>query len=283
MNPITTARLAAGPVAVFTALAVAACGASASSGSSGGAPPPASAHSGALGAPSSAPTGGSGAQSLVGTSGASVGCGPNHELDNCYSYDQMQQLADVIIPMVKQFFDASYATHRAPSAYYYVANGVTGQEACTDPATGQQATYSSQSYEYCSADNDVYLGQDKLWFLYSNFGAVSVAAGIAHEDTHEDQNFVGVPQPQTQVDTINLEDQADCGAGAWAAYGNQQGWLEYSDFQHLGPFLAAISDAEGPKQTHGTDVQRTEWFNEGFKDGLQGCDQIFPNTPLLNP
>jgi hypothetical protein len=110
----------------------------------------------------------------------------------------MQQLADVIIPMVKQFFDASYATHRAPSAYYYVANGVTGQEACTDPATGQQATYSSQSYEYCSADNDVYLGQDKLWFLYSNFGAVSVAAGIAHEDTHEDQNFVGVPQPQTR-------------------------------------------------------------------------------------
>jgi hypothetical protein len=276
MNPITMARLAAGPVAVFAALAVAACGSSVSSGSGGAAPHAAS-------APSSAPAGGARAQSLLGTSSAPVRCGPNHELDNCYSYDQMQQLADVIIPMVQQFFDASYATHRAPSAYYYVANGVTGQEACTDPATGQQHTYSSQSYEYCPADNDVYLGQDMLWFLYSNFGAVSVAAGIAHEDIHEDQNFVGVPEPQTQVDSINLEDQADCGAGAWAAYGNQQGWLEYSDFQHLGPFLAAIADAEGPSQIHGTEVQRTEWFNEGFKDGLGGCDQIFPNTPLLNP
>ncbi len=284
-------RPIAGLAAVLAMAVITACGGSSGVSGSGGdssqtAVTSSSSSSSAAQSSTAAGSGGS-ARSLVGSAQAPAGCGPNHELDNCYSYDQMETLADVVIPMVEQYFNQEYAHPRPPDHYYYVANGVTGQEGCTDDS-GASAEYNSQSYEYCSADNSVYLGQDRLWGFYQDYGAVSVAAGIAHEDTHNYQFYVGIPKAEftgdaahDQVAGINLEDQADCGAGAWAAYAHQQGWLEPTDFPHLGPFLASISDADGPGQQHGDDAQRTGWFNAGYDKGLPICNTVFSNGDKL--
>ena len=110
-------RPIAGLAAVLAMAVISACGGSSGVSGSGGDSSQtavASSSSSASAAPSSTAgwVGGS-ARSLVGSAQAPAGCGPNHELDNCYSYDQMETLADVVIPMVEQYFNQEYG---APSA-----------------------------------------------------------------------------------------------------------------------------------------------------------------------
>jgi predicted metalloprotease len=199
-------------------------------------------------------------------------------LENCYTRAEMRDLIDVFLPYVEEFFDTRYANMPVPSGYIYVAAGESGQGGCNDG-------YDGETLAYCPADQKIYLGQSAVWTLYDSFGDAAPVLVIAHEWTHHVQHQTGVPMGDTRAPNsiIPSENQADCGAGAFMNYADQQGWLEYpDDLQDIGGALRAAGDLEGPDRTHGTIQERIQSFSIGFTEGLWACNRFAPYTPIIS-
>ena len=207
------------------------------------------------------------------TTPVSPGCQPP-DMENCYGYGDMQAYLDQIIPLVEQFFATTYTDMPHPAEYIYVPEGETGPTGCTDG-------YTDEAYFYCPADQSIYTGQRSLWGYYSNLGDAAPAVGFAHEWGHHLQVVASVPPAQTTVGQISRENQADCIAGAWVAYADEQGWLNYPDDLHdIDGLLAAIASDE-PGRSHGDLGERTDSLLLGFEAGMQGCNDFFPDSPVI--
>ena len=95
------------------------------------------------------------------------------------------------------------------------------------------------------------------------------------------QNAVGVPPAETSVGQISRENQADCIAGAWVAYADEQGWLNYpDDLQDVEGLLEVIAQDE-PGRSHGDLGERTDSVLLGIELGLEGCNDFFPDSPII--
>lgn len=195
---------------------------------------------------------------------------------HCYTEATMQSYINVVIPMITKFFQAEYTNMPAPRQYIFVADGEQANSACTGGAQDDTA------YFYCPADQNVYLGQQMMWTLYSQDGDAAPAIGLAHEWGHNIQTQVGVPAPTTDAEEVNHEDQADCVAGAWIQYAIQQGWFEQEDVDTTGRLLVTISDAESPNRTHGDLQERSGSMAKGIQGGLQACNAFYPDTPIIS-
>jgi predicted metalloprotease len=203
-------------------------------------------------------------------------------LEDCYSYEQMQQFVDRVLPLIDGFFDRAYRQMPGPQNIYYIAEGDTGPEPCTD-AEGNQASYDSGSYEYCPVNEAIYLGQAALWELYNVLGDAAAATGIAHEWGHHVQKRAGVETPDTQQGKIDHENQADCIAGAWVRDMTQRNVIEYpDDLEDIAGLLVTIASLEtNPNRTHGTLEERRDSFVLGQRGGLGACNGFFPDTPII--
>jgi predicted metalloprotease len=80
-----------------------------------------------------------------------------------------------------------------------------------------------------------------------------------------------------------LELQADCYAGVWAYYANQQGLVEAGDAEEAIRAAQAVGDdaiqkrAQGyvvPESfTHGSSRERMQWFQRGYQAGdMRQCN-----------
>jgi predicted metalloprotease len=160
----------------------------------------------------------------------------------------------------------------------YIAHGQQGNEGCTD-ASGNPGQYSGDSYEFCAADMDVYVGQDTLWEFYSQTGDAGPVMGLAHEFGHDIQYQLGLPAPQTNAESVSYENQADCLAGTWAQWANGKGYLETaqnspngrSDLDDIDKLFPLIASAEGPDRDHGTLDERKNAFSAGYQGGPSAC------------
>ena len=150
---------------------------------------------------------------------------------------------------------------------------------------------------YCPADGKVYIDLGFLEEL-KRLGApgdFAFAYVIAHEVGHHVQNILGT---STQVHkaklstskvkanqlSVALELQADCYAGIWGHYVNQQlDLLEEGDLAEGIAAASAVGDDRLQKMagravqpeafTHGSSAQRTKWFKRGFDSGdIASCD-----------
>ena len=197
-------------------------------------------------------------------------------MEGCYGYEDMQAYADQIIPMVEAFFDDTYADMPHPKGYVYIPEGQAASSPCG-------STPAEEAYFYCSGDDKIYLGQPLMWAFYSEAGDAAPAVGLAHEWGHHVQNVVGVPPRETlsQVGQIYRENQADCISGAWVAYADEQGWLNYpDDLGDIETLLLMVAEYE-PGRTHGDLDERTNSLVKGYTDGLQDCNGFFPDTPVI--
>ncbi|MCR9277759.1 MAG: zinc metallopeptidase [Pseudomonadaceae bacterium] len=150
---------------------------------------------------------------------------------------------------------------------------------------------------YCPPDQRVFLD---LGFFneLTKLGApgdFAQAYVIGHEIGHHVQNVTGVlnavqgrKQRVSKVDAnalqVLVELQADCYAGIWAHYAeNERDLLEAGDIQEGLQAAASIGDDRLQKRagrqvqpesfTHGSSAQRMEWFKRGFDTGDVGrCD-----------
>ena len=144
---------------------------------------------------------------------------------------------------------------------------------------------------YCPADQTVYIDLSFYDELKNKLGAGGDFADgyvIAHEVGHHVQKLLGIEekvreqqQHSTQTEanhlSVKLELQADCFAGVWGHYMQQQNVLETGDLQEALNAAEAIGDDKLQQQsqgrivpdsfTHGTSQQRYSWFKRGFDSG----------------
>ncbi|MEB2843121.1 KPN_02809 family neutral zinc metallopeptidase [Endobacterium cereale] len=150
---------------------------------------------------------------------------------------------------------------------------------------------------YCPTDRKVYLDTDFFRELDQRFGAsgdFAEAYVVAHEVGHHVQNLLGVlpkfnqaRQRMSEVEanrmSVRVELQADCFAGVWGKYTEQQGILERGDLEEALNAAQQIGDDTLQKRSqgyvvpdsfnHGTSAQRMKWFRRGFDSGnIKSCD-----------
>ncbi|MCU8041251.1 KPN_02809 family neutral zinc metallopeptidase [Shewanella oncorhynchi] len=150
---------------------------------------------------------------------------------------------------------------------------------------------------YCPADSKVYIDLsflDELKTLGAA-GDFAFAYVIAHEVGHHVQNLLGTSTKVRQAQqsgskvqanqlSVALELQADCYAGIWGHYANQQlNLLEAGDLAEGIAAASAVGDDRLQKMagravqpdafTHGSSAQRVKWFKIGFDSGnLASCN-----------
>jgi predicted metalloprotease len=144
---------------------------------------------------------------------------------------------------------------------------------------------------YCPGDSKLYLDYGFFSELKSQFGApgdFAQAYVIAHEVGHHVQNMVGTMEKahragNSNSDSVRLELQADCYAGVWAHYIQQQGMLEAGDVEEALRAASAVGDDAIQKRsqgyvvpesfTHGSAKDRMTWFSRGMQAGdMRQCN-----------
>jgi predicted metalloprotease len=135
--------------------------------------------------------------------------------------------------------------------------------------------------------------------LATEFGApgdFARAYVIAHEVGHHVQNLLGITDKADSAEqhaagrtganhvSVEVELQADCFAGVWAAEANAaRKILEPGDLEQGLNAASAVGDDTLQKReqgtvvpdsfTHGTSAQRVGWFRRGFDSGkIDACD-----------
>jgi predicted metalloprotease len=159
---------------------------------------------------------------------------------------------------------------------------------------------------YCPGDQKVYLDTqffDEMKSKLGGGGDFAQAYVIAHEVGHHIQNLTGTSDKVNQVRakggniegdnglSVRLELQADCYAGLWAHFAQQEKqWMEPGDMESAIRTAQAIGDDTLQRQSqgtvvpdafsHGTAEQRMKWFTRGFESGnISQCDTF--NTTNL--
>jgi uncharacterized protein len=151
---------------------------------------------------------------------------------------------------------------------------------------------------YCPGDQKVYIDLSFYRQLATEFGApgdFARAYVIAHEVGHHVQNLLGITDKADQAEqhagriganhvSVEIELQADCFAGVWAAQANNaRKILEPGDLEQGLKAASSVGDDTLQKRaqgtvvpdsfTHGTSAQRVGWFRRGFDSGkIDSCD-----------
>lgn len=167
--------------------------------------------------------------------------------------------------------------------------------------TGCGSATSAVGPFYCPPDQTVYLDTSFYDDLRDRFGSsggpLAQLYVVAHEWGHHIQNITGIMEGldlQTtgpSSDSVRLELQADCFAGAWVGAAtttvdaNGQPFLEPVTQSQIADALSA-AEAVGDDRiqestagqvqpetwTHGSSDQREAWFTIGLRDGVNACD-----------
>jgi len=151
---------------------------------------------------------------------------------------------------------------------------------------------------YCANDQKVYIDLSFYRELRERFkapGDFAQAYVVAHEVGHHVQNLLGIMdkvkarqsragEREANGLSVRLELQADCLAGIWASFANQERRiLEPGDVEEGLNAAAQIGDDTLQKRaqgyvvpegfTHGSAEQRVRWFRRGIETGdLKQCD-----------
>jgi hypothetical protein len=158
---------------------------------------------------------------------------------------------------------------------------------------------------YCPADEKAYLDLSFFEDMKRRFhapGDFAQAYVIAHEVGHHVQTLTGISQKvhearqqlsqaESNALLVRLELQADCFAGLWAHHADRtRQIIEQGDIDEALGAANAIGDDRLQMQTqgrvvpdsftHGTSVQRVEWFKRGLTTGKYDTCSTFKADDL---
>ncbi|TBL48482.1 KPN_02809 family neutral zinc metallopeptidase [Obesumbacterium proteus] len=155
---------------------------------------------------------------------------------------------------------------------------------------------------YCPADKTVYIDLSFYQEMKDKLGADGdFAQGyvVAHEVGHHVQNLLGIEPKVRQMQqgaskaeqnrlSVKMELQADCFAGVWGHFMQNQQVLEQGDLEEALNAAQAIGDDRLQQQsqgrvipdsfTHGTSEQRYTWFKRGFDSGNPNSCNTFASA-----
>lgn len=195
-----------------------------------------------------------------------------------------ESLDDVVLAGladVQTFWEATYPEVYG-SEFEDIAGGLwpygpdTRMPPCGDPPPRYEEI--ADNAFYCPDDDLIAWDEASLIpGLAEEFGPFTVGIVFAHEFGHAIQNRSGEDDQQTIV----LEMQADCFAGAWTGWiaeGNSDDFaVTENELDNSVAGMLAISDPVGSSATdilaHGTGFDRVGSFQDGFQNGAARCEQ----------
>ena len=139
------------------------------------------------------------------------------------------------------------------------------------PACGDQEAPPKNAF-YCPAGDFIAWDESGLLIpYYVSSGDFAAAFVLAHEYGHAMQARL----PRQEELGVLRELQADCFAGAWAAWVSQRGYLEAGDLDEATLAVFTARDVPGTDFTdpraHGSGFERTRAFADGYESGPGRC------------
>jgi predicted metalloprotease len=134
---------------------------------------------------------------------------------------------------------------------------------------------------YCVIDEKIYYSAEFRTLIENQIGDFAWVIVVAHEWGHHIQAKLGfdlgvVPDRAGEVAPIELEQQADCLAGAYAIDAELTGWLDAGDIDEALAITEISGDPPGTAwndpRAHGTGDVRIDNFLAGYNAGIVGCD-----------
>jgi predicted metalloprotease len=134
---------------------------------------------------------------------------------------------------------------------------------------------------YCVIDEKIYYSTEFRTLIENQIGDFAWVIVVAHEWGHHIQSKLGfdlgvVPDRAGEVAPIELEQQADCLAGAYAIDAEQTGWLDSGDIEEALTITEISGDPPGTAwddpRAHGTGNVRIDAFMTGYDAGIAGCN-----------
>jgi predicted metalloprotease len=231
---------------------------------------------------------------LAGT-GAGSGQGSDTPLDQCTTGQAANSSVDCLMAGAADSLDTYWSAELPQLGATYTSTKVV---LFTDQtSTGCGGATSAVGPFYCPPDQIVYLDTAFFDDLRTRFGAsggpLAEMYVVAHEWGHHIQNIGGITSgldlqaTGPTSDSVRLELQADCFAGAWVGAASTikdaQGvtFLKPVTQQQISDALsaaAAVGDdriqpgASNESWTHGSSQSRQKWFTAGFTGGPDVCN-----------
>jgi predicted metalloprotease len=134
---------------------------------------------------------------------------------------------------------------------------------------------------YCVIDEKIYYSAEFRTLIENQIGDFAWVIVVAHEWGHHIQAKLGfdlgvVPDRAGEVAPIELEQQADCLAGAYAIDAELSGWLDPGDIEEALTITEISGDPPGTAwndpRAHGTGDVRIDAFMSGYNAGIASCD-----------
>jgi uncharacterized protein len=156
-------------------------------------------------------------------------------------------------------------TYSAPRGIYFYHPGEW------NTACGSTADQHNNSF-YCPRDRNIYLEVRWNQRQINVYGDGAAAFIFAHEWGHHIQKLDGWWDYENG-DNAQLELNADCEAGMYFRYGVGKGILSSHDYREARTWKY---NNGGGDLSHGTGLQRLQWFDYGYQTGnLGACNAIF--------
>ena len=238
---------------------------------------------------------------LAGQAGGGQGQSVEEEsLDRCTTGAAANSETDCLMVGAASSLDTYWAaeapalglTYRSPADFV-----LFDQSTSTGCGQGSAAT----GPFYCPPDETIYVDTSFFDELRTRFGAsggsLSQLYVVAHEWGHHIQQLAGLNETTDRSgtgadsDSVRIELQADCYAGAWAGSAstvkdeNGVTFLDPLSGEQIADALNAasvIGDDRIQQQsgqqvnpetwTHGSSEQRQQWFQTGLESGAGACD-----------
>ena len=188
-----------------------------------------------------------------------------------FDYEQYRTTLEQTIALLEQYWSSALpqrfgVAYSSPSRYvYYRPEEGPGPACAGEPAPPQNAFY-------CPPGDFIAWDETGLMIpYYVGAGDFAAAFVLAHEFGHAMQQRL----PQQERIGVLRELQADCFAGAWARYVQDQRLLEAGDLDEATFAVFSGRDLPGTPYSdpaaHGSGFERTRAFSDGFKGDPKAC------------
>ncbi|MDP9365424.1 MAG: neutral zinc metallopeptidase [Chloroflexota bacterium] len=134
---------------------------------------------------------------------------------------------------------------------------------------------------YCLIDETIYYSGDFRRTVEARVGDFGWVVVVAHEWGHHVQYQLGIdlggaPNQAGDYSSFELEQQADCLAGAYTEAAGEVDWLAVGDVEEALLITGLAGDPAGTPYddpfAHGTGEERVEAFRDGYEGGVEACD-----------
>ena len=243
---------------------------------------------------------------LTGLAGGGTTGGETGEpLSQCTTGEAANESTDCLVAAAADSLDTYWAAELPTRGPAYHSTDIV---LFTDQTnTGCGAASSATGPFYCPPDEKIYLDTAFFDELRTRFGSsggpLAEMYVVAHEWGHHIQNISGLMDgldlqaTGPSSDSVRLELQADCFAGAWV------GAASSTNAENGVPFLEPVTDAQiadalsaasavgddriqasqgqvnSESWTHGSSEKRQQWFTAGLTGGSGACNTFEVATP----